>query len=116
MLAAHARSDCHVSDSYACVVVVAPPPLLLVPFGELAPWLTTFNYLKLHLTYDWSLESGKPSEICVFLTAAKYVLRVCGDRLASARYEMNEHSVFSWCGEWAEDVECYTKCVKSFEC
>ncbi len=44
----HARSDCHVSDSYACVVVVAPPPLRLVPLAGLALWLATFNYLKLH--------------------------------------------------------------------
>ncbi len=76
----------------------------------------SFNMTALHMPAwtlfnigrdDWSLGSGKPSKFCIiFLTAAKYVLRVCGDRLASARYEMNEHSVFSRCGEWAEDVEC----------
>ncbi len=48
---------------------------------------------------DWSLGSGRPSEICIFLTAERKVLPVWGAKFASARKATNEHKVCSDVGK-----------------
>lgn len=64
------------------------------PFSILALLIPAWTLLRIG-SDDCSLGSGRPREICIFLTAARYVLPVCGARPASARKEINEHSSFS---------------------
>ena len=65
---------------------------------------------------DWSLGSGSPREICMFLTAARYDLAVCGVRPWSARNAAKQQRRCSVMGKgetmlnWEQNTHLWETC------